>query len=465
MEIPMQTFLVYLALFAASLFSDFPSEARELGYRVGLSAIHVEPEIGIPLAGYGDKRRRLPVWDFTNRYPHAFFFKPSTGVRDPIRSKVMVVENSGKRLIFVSVDVIGVTKSFVDALRKRLQHRQVGIEELIVTGTHTHSGPGTLSKNIALNAIAVDLYQERNFQAMVDRTVTAIESAFQNLEEVDLYFTSFQAKDIQINKFRRAGKDWFNNTAGFILAQSKKTGAWLGGLLNFAMHGNAMPIDDLRYSADMPGALERAVQTVLAEANSKKNCGEPVVLFMNGAEGDVRHKGDRGEQIMEDVAKNFENQFRASFVPEHLERMPDELSVERKKVFLGVPGWPLKICAKRDGFYKSWMEILGRSGKIPMFGIFPTHTHLSLVKLGGVMMMSWPGEASTSLGFDLNRIASTYGFDRSWVLGLTNDYLTYFTTEHEFLEATYDSCSSLYTDKGGRRIIAHYRNRIEAMKQ
>jgi hypothetical protein len=111
------------------------------------------------------------------------------------------------------------------------------------------------------------------------------------------------------------------------------------------------------------------------------------------------------------------------------------------------------------------MKILGRSGGIPMAGIFPAHTHLSLIKLGGVLMMSWPGEASTSLGFELNHIASKYGFDRNWVLGLTGDYLSYFTTEHEFMEATYDSCSSLYSEKGGNRIIAHYRNEIEGMKR
>jgi hypothetical protein len=458
----MHLFLFFTLITSFGILSN--ARAQDGAYRVGISAVDTEPEIGIPLAGYGDERRRLKRWDWSNQYPHSFFFKPSIGVRDPIRSKAMVVESGGKRVIFVSVDVIGVTKTFVDALAAGLKHHRVRPEELIVTGTHTHSGPGTLSKNPALNAIAVDLYQKRNFDWMVGKALLGIEMAFQSREPADLYYTSFKAKEIQVNKFRRPGKDWFNNEAGFILARSRKSGNWLGGLLNFAMHGNAMLIDDLRYSADMPGALERASQKVLSDANSK-NCGEPVILFMNGAEGDVRHKGERGEAIMEAVASKFEDQFRENLREENLSPLPQELSVQQKRIFLGVPGWPLKICAKRDGFYRNWMEITGRSGKIPLLGIFPSHTRLSTVKLGGVLMMSWPGEASTSLGFELNRIASTYGFKRNWVLGLTNDYLTYFTTEHEFLEATYDSCSSLYTDKGGARIIKHYRYQIESMKQ
>ncbi|NDF14075.1 hypothetical protein EB061_01980 [bacterium] len=429
-------------------------------YRVGISAIHVNPEIGVPLAGYGDQKRRLRHWDWKDEVPHCFFFKPSIGVRDPIRAKAMIVETGKKRAIFVSVDVIGVADSLIEALLKGLRDRNVRREELIVSGTHTHSGPGTLSKNFALNAIAVDRFQKKNFDAMVNKILSVIESAFRNMEDADLYFTSFHAKNIQENKFRRSNQSWFNDEAGYILARSRKSGVWLGGLLNFAMHGNAMPIEDLRFSADMPGALERNSEKVLAELNYDRSRA-PVVLFMNGAEGDVRHTGGRGEENMERVAADFGNQFRNRIQAQPLSLLPRELEISQRRMKLGIPAWPLKICAKRDGFYKRWMEILGRSGGIPMPGFFPTHTRLSMIRLGGILMMTWPGEASTSLGFELNSIAERYGFRKSWVLGLTNDYLAYFTTEHEFLEATYDSCSSLYSDHGGAKIVAHYRKQIE----
>lgn len=436
--------------------SDAPS------YRVGVSAIHANPEVGIPLAGYGDAKRRLNPWDWKNEIPHCFFFKPSTGVRDPIRAKSMVVETQGKRAIFVSLDVIGVTDALIQALLKGLQDRKVTRAELIVSGTHTHSGPGTLSTNFALNAIAVDRYQKKNFDAMVNKILSSIESAFRALEDADLYFTSFHAKNIQENKFRRSSQNWFNDEAGFILARSRRSGAWLGGLLNFAMHGNAMPVEDLRYSADMPGALERNAEQVLAELNEDRSRA-PVVLFMNGAEGDVRHTGGRGEENMERVAADFGRQFRNQLETALPSLLPKQLEIRQERIHLGTPGWPLKICAKRDGFYRRWMEVLGRAGRIPLVGVFPTHTRLTLIRLGGVLMMTWPGEASTSLGFELNSIAERYGYRRNWVLGLTNDYLSYFTTEHEFLEAAYDSCSSLYTDRGGSRIVAHYRKRIEGL--
>lgn len=436
------------------------NESSLATYRVGIAAINADPATGIPLAGYGDARRRLKPWDWKDEIPHCFFFKPSIGVRDPIRAKALVVETGGKRAIFVSIDVIGVTDSLIEALLNGLQDRKVTRQELIVSGTHTHSGPGTLSRNFALNAIAVDRFQKKNFDAMVDKILSAIESAFQNREDADLYFTSFHAKNIQENKFRRSGQNWFNDEAGFILARSRRSGVWLGGLLNFAMHGNAMPIEDLRFSADMPGALERNSERVLADLNDDRSRA-PVMLFMNGAEGDVRHTGGRGEENMERVAGDFGKQFRSRIQSHSLALLPRELEIDQQRIHLGTPGWPLKICAKRDGFYQHWMEVLGRAGRIPMLGIFPTHTRLSMIRLGGVLMMTWPGEASTSLGFELNSIADRHGFRRNWVLGLTNDYLSYFTTEHEFLEAAYDSCSSLYSDQGGARIVSHYRRLIE----
>ena len=50
------------------------------------------------------------------------------------------------------------------------------------------------------------------------------------------------------------------------------------------------------------------------------------------------------------------------------------------------------------------------------------------------------------------RLNCENGFADSWILGLTNDYQSYFTTETEYNERAYDSCSSLFRWKGAQRI-------------
>lgn len=62
--------LIILVLFLLLSFSLF---AQEQQLEVGVVGFDLEPAVGIPLAGYGSKHRRLPKWDWSNKYPHSFF--------------------------------------------------------------------------------------------------------------------------------------------------------------------------------------------------------------------------------------------------------------------------------------------------------------------------------------------------------------------------------------------------------
>ncbi len=78
------------------------------------------------------------------------------------------------------------------------------------------------------------------------------------------------------------------------------------------------------------------------------------------------------------------------------------------------------------------------------------------VSVGDILMMTWPGEASTQVGFDLHNAARSLGYDKTWILALAKDYKAYFTTKGEYAEGKYDSCSSLFGWKGTERIRARY---------
>ena len=77
------------------------------------------------------------------------------------------------------------------------------------------------------------------------------------------------------------------------------------------------------------------------------------------------------------------------------------------------------------------------------------------------MMLTWPGEASTKLGLQLKTLSKEMGYDHAWVLGLTNDYVGYFTTQDEYYEGEYDSRSSLFNFRGGRRILKKHRAELQ----
>lgn len=427
--------------------------AQEVVYSAGIAAVDLEPEIGIPLAGYGSPLRRLPKLDWGNKYPHAFFFTPSTGFRDPVRSKTMVIHDSnGNKMVFISVDLVGVSKKVVKDLAKAFKKQGYKREHFFLSATHTHSGPGTISSNIGLSIIATDLYKKKNYKHIVGRAILSIQEAINNLEPVDLYHSEFDAVNVQHNKWRKSTPDYYNPQAKFILAKSRANGQWLGGMLNFAMHGNAMHIADTRFSGDVPGAMERAVERKIALKNdfiSKK----PIILFMNGAEGDVRHKGGRGEENMEAVAERFAKQAAFSALKDkNMTLVEPGMDIKTGRVFVGIPSYPLAACYERKGMMRTLLAILPDRIPLPL-PLFPLYTKLTAAKLGQITLATWPGEASTTVGYNLENKAANVGHNKVWFLGLTNDYLTYFTTKSEFAEGEYDSCSSFYGYKGGRRII------------
>jgi hypothetical protein len=422
-------------------------------YRAGLSSVELQPAIGIPLAGYGDKKRRLKPLDWKGKYPHSFFFKPSTGFRDPIFAKSMVIhDEKGGKLILVSVDLIGVSKKLIKDVTRKMKPYGYKREHIIISATHTHSGPGTLSKNLGLSIIAADLFKKKNYINLRDKLIASIINAHKNLEPVELYHSQFDAVKIQHNKWRKTRRQYFNPTAKFILAKSLASKQWLGGMLNFAIHGNGMHIADTRFSGDIPGSIATATEGKIALKNNQF-AKKPVLLFMNGAEGDVRHAGSRGEDVIDYIGNKFAAQAADSALQnKNMKKIDGNIKIKTGTAFVGIPGYPLEACYKREGMMKYVLAIVPDFIPLP-FPIFPPMTKLTAAKLGQVTLTTWPGEASTTLGYRLEAAGGKVGHDNVWVIGLANDYLTYFTTESEYHEGEYDSCSSFYGHHGGTRII------------
>src|SRR5262249_56241517 len=108
---------------------------------------------GTPLAGYGAMKRRLLFPDVFGRDPHAFWFKPSTGERDPLVTRALVLEAGATRLAWVALDLIAVDGTFTRALRARLERAGVPRATVIVSASHPHSGPGAFTDPVALGLL------------------------------------------------------------------------------------------------------------------------------------------------------------------------------------------------------------------------------------------------------------------------------------------------------------------------
>ena len=132
---------------------------------------------GTPLAGYGGFHRRLVVPDVLDRYPHAFWFKPGRAERDPLAARALVLERDGTRVVWVTVDLVAVDRAFTETVATRLARAGARPGALIVSASHTHSGPGAFVESALMGFVAADREDAAVREALVAAVVEAVRRA------------------------------------------------------------------------------------------------------------------------------------------------------------------------------------------------------------------------------------------------------------------------------------------------
>jgi neutral ceramidase len=430
-------FLLSISIFASSDLID-----------VGFSTVNLDLPKGVPLAGFGQMERRVKGGiDLKNKYPYCYFFKPNEGVLDPVHVRSMALRKDGKLTVFVSMDIVGITKDFVTSLIKRLKDYGITKDNLSFSATHTHSGPGALSHRFILGLLAADIYNKKVFNHVIQKVEQSVIKAILNFEPAYLYDLKFKTTDLQRNRQNKPGH--YDPHARFLLAKNIK-GDWMGGILNYAIHGTFYLGNNVKLSADAPGALIHALENQFKSLNMFSDV-KPTFLFINGAEGDVAPRRIGGRNNIAAMGTSISIQ-----TMNHLDQirpiLNPQIKFKSKKIFVGIPRLNLKHCIGSPKYNR----FIPKFVNIPLIKIFPMKSVLSTVSIGDVTMLTWPGEPTTSIGYQLRDIAKKAGRNNTWVLGLTNDHLSYFTTEKEYKSGKYESCHSFYGYKGAKRILKKY---------
>jgi len=411
-------------------------------------SVDITPEIGVPLGGYGGGARRQMFDNIFSDYKYTTYFAPSTGVRDPVRSKVMLLRKGRKNLLFISLDIVGITSDICNDIIKRILKSGFRKREILISATHTHSGSGDISKNPVWELIAMDKFNPEVYSHFISGIEDSVHHALDALEPAELYATSFKATGLQRN--RRMKTKGFDAQANILLVRNQ-SGRWLGGLVNLPIHGTSLYCKNLKFSADVPGSIEHAVEKKLNNLNGGKRA---TAIFINGAEGDVKpiHSGDKWMKI---IGQNFSDQMMRAMSRKR--KIEPVWKISTRTVELGSAYFRLKNCVKQDYLRKLIWGKLHWNLEEDM----PDKTIITQIRLGDMVMMSWPGEANTSLGRMLKKMATRKGYAQSWVLGLTNDHLAYFTSPEEYNEGLYESCNSLYGAQGGMKIIHAHKSLLQ----
>jgi hypothetical protein len=215
--------------------------------------------------------------------------QPATGTLDPLYARIVVLEAEGKRLALVTLDLGRVFgPSSLASLREQLA-KSSSISFLLITASHTHSGP-----------LIVDEYPSHHAPAWettsLNKIARAVAEACEHLTEARLG-TGYGRAYIGYNR-RRVYPDgtvsmfWTNpdkiptwpvDPTVSVLRVDTSGGKPLAILVNYACHPVVFGPDNLEYSADYVGVTARTVEESMGSATGSS----PLCLFLQGGDGDI----------------------------------------------------------------------------------------------------------------------------------------------------------------------------------
>ena len=181
------------------LTSNLPSPLR-----AGVAKVTLSLPAGTPLAGYGSAARRMLPPD-PNPFDGFTYFKPNTGQMDPLYAKALVMTNATTKVAIVTVDAVGVLSDLVDRIHANAVSLGATIprENLVVSASHTHSGPGSQTKLRFWEMMGTDLLYPPFRDAFVNDCADALFNAEQNLQLAKFGSASGLLAGVTVN--RRVG--------------------------------------------------------------------------------------------------------------------------------------------------------------------------------------------------------------------------------------------------------------------
>lgn len=197
--------------------------------------------------------------------------QPSIGVHCPLKARALVVEGDGGRVIWLHADVIAFEHDDALSIRKAVANVVVvPIERVILTATHTHSGPAIVKLSQCGD------YDPKAVALVRDGLVQATHRALSRLEPAE-FVAGEGTYELGIDRRRQERKHTEKRVS--VWGWRRTNGEWIAVMTNYALHNVAMGGENRLFCGDVSGHLAAEMETNFP--------GFPVVLCTNGPCGNI----------------------------------------------------------------------------------------------------------------------------------------------------------------------------------
>lgn len=428
----------------------------------GFAAVDITPPIGYRMSGYFNERL-------------------STGTRDPLYAKAMVLKQGDVQAAIVICDLIGLQDKVTRRARTlAAEQTKIPAEHICVAATHTHTAPlyaGALRELFHRKAVEKhgrDPQEEVDYpQVLVNKIAEAIAAADKAASAVKLSTGIGEEKSLSFNRrfHMKDGTVVFNPgrqnpnivraagpidpDVGLALFRSAKTNEPIGMLTVFALHLDTT--GGTQYSADYPHYLQATLRGQLGKSLHS--------LFGAGTCGDINHidvskpatanpiqsEAERigvalGEKVLASVAdltlQSPQLEVRRGVIEVPKQEYSDD-EIERASARIEKVG-------TRDLTFLEQVE----ATKIVDLQLRPGDTiplEVQVFRLSAeTAIVCLPGEVFVELG---QAIKQASPFKSTLVMELCNDTPAYIPTQKAFAEGSYETVNSRVVSGSGEKMV------------
>lgn len=404
-------------------------------------------------------------------YPHVQRY--STGVHDPLYSSALYLFDGRTQVMFIANDIIFIGKQTAQTIRKQIEQKtKIPASNIMITATHTHSGPHTVAYLSNASDPAIPKPDSRYIRFMADQAVKAGLEAYQSA--VSAHVGLGIADDTGIGTNRRDPAGPSDHHVPVLMVQSEADNTNIALMFVCSIHPTVLHEDSTLVSADFPGMARQYLQ--------RKVLGDHCPV--------LHHTGPSGNQSPRHVteANTFEEaqrlgQILAKAVEKAIGKIDyfDTAEINVIQRFINLPR--RKFLSVKDAavHLKKAIEKLDhlrtcgassqeiRTAECDWFGAEETFTlakaaeegkiesayekclpaEIQVISIGKWNFVGWPGECFTDFALEVKKQCKD-----SYVISLANGELQgYLVTQEAFEEGGYEASNALFGYESGRLLV------------
>lgn len=189
-------------------------------------------------------------------YPHVKRY--STGVHDRLLSSALYIDDGRNKAMFIANDIIYVPQAVVGRARKRIE-QAAGVDGacIMISATHTHSGPKTVNHLSNANDPVIPPADTKYLQLLEDGIVSAAVAAVASAQPAQLAMVTADGSGLGTNRHDPAGPA--DPQMPVLLVRRTDDKSHIAAMIVCSMHPTVLHEDSTLVSGDFPAMARQAL--------------------------------------------------------------------------------------------------------------------------------------------------------------------------------------------------------------